>query len=107
MTFGADAEEVFYEQPVQFRYEGNIFSGEKRAELLVVPALSVNVSPEVAIVPWRVSPPPPPPPAGTPDRARARRSACGRTRRAPGRRRTRSRARCTAATGARAGHARG
>ena len=37
--------------PVQYRYEGNIFSGEKRTELLVVPALSVRVSPEVAIVP--------------------------------------------------------
>ena len=47
--------------PVQFRYEGNIFSGEKRAELLVVPALSVRVSPEVAIVPCGVVPPPPPP----------------------------------------------
>jgi LmbE family N-acetylglucosaminyl deacetylase len=37
--------------PVQQRYEGNIFSGEKRTELLVVPALSVRVSPQVAIVP--------------------------------------------------------
>ena len=31
-------EEVSYGQPVQFRSEGDIFSGEKRAELLVVPA---------------------------------------------------------------------
>ena len=30
---------------MQYRYEGNIFSGEKRTELLVVPALSVRVSP--------------------------------------------------------------
>ncbi len=37
--------------PVQQRYEGNIFSGEKRTELLVVPALSVRVSPQVAIIP--------------------------------------------------------
>ena len=37
--------------PVQYRYEGNIFSGEKRSELLVVPAFSVRVSPEIAIVP--------------------------------------------------------
>jgi hypothetical protein len=37
--------------PVQYRYEGNIFSGEKRTELLVVPAVSVRVSPEVAIIP--------------------------------------------------------
>jgi LmbE family N-acetylglucosaminyl deacetylase len=37
--------------PVQHRYVGDIFGGEKRTELLVVPALSVRVSPEVAIVP--------------------------------------------------------
>ena len=37
--------------PVEQRYEGNIFSGEKRTELLVVPALSVRVSPQVAVVP--------------------------------------------------------
>ncbi len=36
---------------MQYRYEGNIFSGEKRSELLVVPALSVRVSPEIAILP--------------------------------------------------------
>ena len=36
---------------MQHRYEGNIFSGEKRSELLVVPALSVRVTPQVAIVP--------------------------------------------------------
>ena len=35
----------------QYRYEGNIFSGEKRMELLVVPALSVSVTPDIAIVP--------------------------------------------------------
>ncbi len=39
------------ERPVQYRYEGNIFSGEKRMDLLVVPRFSVTVSPEVAIVP--------------------------------------------------------
>ena len=37
--------------PVQFRYQGSIFSGEKRTELLVVPALSVRVSPDIAVVP--------------------------------------------------------
>jgi LmbE family N-acetylglucosaminyl deacetylase len=37
--------------PVQHRYVGDLFGGEKRTELLVVPALSVRVSPEVAIVP--------------------------------------------------------
>ncbi|HMD35828.1 MAG TPA: PIG-L family deacetylase [Vicinamibacterales bacterium] len=44
-------EEVIEGLPVQHRYEGNIFSGEKRTELLVVPAFSVTTSPEVAIVP--------------------------------------------------------
>ena len=49
-TIGA-AEEVIDGMPVQHRYEGNIFSGEKRAELLVVPAFSVRTDPEIAIVP--------------------------------------------------------
>jgi hypothetical protein len=43
--------EVTIRQPVEFRYEGNIFSGEKRTELLVVPRFSVSVTPEIAIVP--------------------------------------------------------
>ncbi len=38
--------------PVQYRYEGNIFSGEKRMELKVVPRFAVQVTPEVAIIPW-------------------------------------------------------
>lgn len=42
---------VVVERPVEYRYEGNIFSGEKRMELHVVPALSVEVTPEIAIVP--------------------------------------------------------
>ena len=50
MTFPG-GEEVVDQSPVQYRYEGNIFSGEKRTELLVVPALSVRVSPDIAIVP--------------------------------------------------------
>ena len=37
--------------PVQYRYEGNIFSGEKRMELTVVPALSVRSTPQIVIVP--------------------------------------------------------
>jgi len=37
--------------PVQYRSEGNIFSGEKRSELHVVPSFAVGVSPELAIVP--------------------------------------------------------
>ena len=36
--------------PVQFRYE-DIFAGEKRVELTVVPKFAVRVTPEVAIVP--------------------------------------------------------
>jgi hypothetical protein len=37
--------------PVVHRYEGNVFSGEKRMELHVVPSFSVEVSPETAIIP--------------------------------------------------------
>ncbi len=46
-----NGEEIIDGLPVEYRYEGNIFSGEKRNELLVVPALSVRVSPDIAIVP--------------------------------------------------------
>ena len=35
---GASAIDITETMPVQYRYEGNIFSGEKRAELLVTPA---------------------------------------------------------------------
>jgi LmbE family N-acetylglucosaminyl deacetylase len=45
------SEEIVDDVPVEYRYEGNIFSGEKRTELLVVPAFSVRVSPDIAIVP--------------------------------------------------------
>ncbi len=48
---GAEAIDVTGSMPVLYRYEGNIFSGEKRTELLVVPAASVRVSPEIAIIP--------------------------------------------------------
>ena len=44
-------DEVIVGQPVQYRYEGGMFSGEKRTDLLVVPAISVRVTPQVAIVP--------------------------------------------------------
>jgi LmbE family N-acetylglucosaminyl deacetylase len=40
---------------VEHRYEGNIFSGEKRMELQVVPRLAVTVSPGIAIVPARAA----------------------------------------------------
>jgi hypothetical protein len=36
---------------VKYRYEGNIFSGEKRMELLVVPRLAVTLTPDIAILP--------------------------------------------------------
>jgi LmbE family N-acetylglucosaminyl deacetylase len=58
LTF-ATGEEVFDALPVQYRYQEDLFSGEKRSDLLVVPALSVRVTPEIAIVP--VAPPAPPP----------------------------------------------
>ncbi len=48
---GSSVEEVFGAVPVQYRYSGDIFSGEKRTDLLIVPALSVRVSPEIAIIP--------------------------------------------------------
>ncbi len=44
-------DEVIAGLPVQYRYEGDIFSGEKRMDLLVVPAYSVTVSPDIAIIP--------------------------------------------------------
>jgi LmbE family N-acetylglucosaminyl deacetylase len=47
----ANPVEIRARLPVQYRYGDDIFSGEKRGELLVVPAYSVRVSPEIAIVP--------------------------------------------------------
>jgi LmbE family N-acetylglucosaminyl deacetylase len=37
--------------PVQYRYEGNIFSGEKRSDVKVVPAFAVRITPDIAVVP--------------------------------------------------------
>jgi LmbE family N-acetylglucosaminyl deacetylase len=48
---GGNSVDVTSRPAVEHRYEGNIFSGEKRSELLVVPALSVRMTPEIAIVP--------------------------------------------------------
>jgi LmbE family N-acetylglucosaminyl deacetylase len=42
---------VHVEMPLAYRYEGNIFSGEKRMELHVVPAWSLRAAPDIAIVP--------------------------------------------------------
>ena len=42
---------VTVEQPVTFRYGSDIFAGEKRMELHVVPPFAVEIAPEIAIVP--------------------------------------------------------
>ena len=47
----AGGDDVINGLPIQYRYQGDIFSGEKRSDLLVVPALSVRVSPEIVILP--------------------------------------------------------
>ncbi len=44
-------EDIVATQPIEYRYRGNIFSGEKRSNILVVPAFSVRVSPDFAIFP--------------------------------------------------------
>ncbi len=67
VTFGfAGSDDVFGGLAVTQRYEGDIFGGEKRSELLVVPPVSVAVSPEIAIVPSGTLAPPPPPAAARP-----------------------------------------
>src|SRR5207245_529425 len=65
---GAAGEEVISGLPIQYRYEGNIFSGEKRSDVLVVPALSVRLSPEVAILPTSAQSAPDARPGPTPSR---------------------------------------
>jgi hypothetical protein len=46
---------VTHEMPVQYRYAGDLATGEKRMELKVVPGLSLSVSPSVMIVPLKVA----------------------------------------------------
>lgn len=46
---------VTHEMPVQYRYEGDLATGEKRMELNVVPGLSLRVEPSVMIVPLKVA----------------------------------------------------
>ncbi len=60
--------------PVQTRSEGNLFSGEKRAEIHVVPAFAVTASPGMVIVPT------PSTRDGRPDGPTAARSGRGTTR---------------------------
>ena len=76
-------EEVYKGLPVQHRYEGDIFSGEKRMDLLVVPALSVRVSPDIVIIPVASLKPVPtvaPPAARGPRTAAAQAPPAGRGR---------------------------
>ena len=44
------SDEVMVDLPVQARYQDDVFSGEKRGDLLVVPQVSVSVSPSIAII---------------------------------------------------------
>lgn len=43
--------EVTKDVPIQFRYVKDVFTGEKRMELNVVPAFSVRVTPPLAVIP--------------------------------------------------------
>ena len=79
---GGSREEVIDGLPVQYRYQGDIFSGEKRSDLLVVPALSVRSRP-MAIVPAASLRPAAVAPAAPAPAARARRSQEGRASGAP------------------------
>ncbi|HEX4348349.1 MAG TPA: PIG-L family deacetylase [Vicinamibacterales bacterium] len=66
LNFGND--EVIDGMPIQYRYDGPMLAGEKRGELLVVPAMSVRVSPGIALIPAS----PVAPVAPTPTAARGR-----------------------------------
>jgi hypothetical protein len=46
---------VSSEMPVQYRYAGDLATGEKRMELNVVPGLALHVEPSVMIVPLKVT----------------------------------------------------
>ena len=43
--------------PIQFRSESDIFSGEKRHEIQVVPAFAVTTTPQIIVVPTRIDEP--------------------------------------------------
>jgi hypothetical protein len=49
LTIGGAA--VHARLPVLYRYEGNIFSGEKRMELSVVPRVTARIDPEIVVIP--------------------------------------------------------
>ena len=50
----AGTADVTKELPIQFRYVKDLYNGDKRMELNVVPAFSVNVSPSLAVVPMPI-----------------------------------------------------
>ena len=49
LDFGSSR--VTVDRPIEYRYGDDIFAGEKRTELTVVPRLAVDVSPDIAIIP--------------------------------------------------------
>ncbi|MCC6162713.1 MAG: PIG-L family deacetylase [Acidobacteria bacterium] len=51
ITFTIDGIEQAVTYPVQYRNDGNVFSGEKRHELLVVPALAVRLGADIVAFP--------------------------------------------------------
>ena len=51
-----ESEQIDVTLPIQHRYEENIFSGERRMELHVVPQLAVKISPDIVIVPLHGEP---------------------------------------------------
>jgi hypothetical protein len=53
--FDINGVQVSQELPVQYRYAGDLATGEKRMELNVVPGLSLHVEPSVMIVPLKVA----------------------------------------------------
>ena len=42
---------VLVEQPVEYRYGDDLFAGEKRTALTVVPRVAVEITPDIAIIP--------------------------------------------------------
>jgi LmbE family N-acetylglucosaminyl deacetylase len=50
VDLGLSGVDVSYETDVEYRYE-DLFAGEKRMELTVVPAMAVRLTPEIVIVP--------------------------------------------------------
>ncbi len=49
LEFGSNR--VVVERPIEYRYGDDVFAGEKRTEINVVPRLAVEVSPDIAIIP--------------------------------------------------------